>query len=65
MNCCVPTPCPRCGYCPTCGRAYNPWPYVQPYYPQPAGPFWVGTTGGYVPSTITGVMGTTTIQSVS
>jgi hypothetical protein len=54
--CCVPIqlqPCPRCGYCPCCGRGYGFAPY-QPYYPQP---IWMGTTGGYVPSTTTGVIG--------
>ena len=34
-----PTPCPHCGYCPTCGKppgAYPYWsvipPYTYPYY---------------------------------
>jgi hypothetical protein len=50
--CCAPKPCPNCGYCPCCGRGYGFTPY-QPGYPQP---IWISTTGGYVPSTTTGVM---------
>lgn len=29
------TSCPRCGYCPHCGRGFTP-PYHVPYY----GPYW-------------------------
>ncbi len=55
-NCCAPKPCSNCGHCPCCGRGagfqpYQPW---QPWSPYP-GPVWIGTTGGYVPSTTTGV----------
>jgi hypothetical protein len=45
--CCSPKPCPRCGYCPTCGRGdpyfvpYQPgYPY-PPYPPYPQ-PVWIG-----------------------
>jgi hypothetical protein len=52
--CCIQTPCPRCGYCPCCGRSWNPWPYFHPApYPIPyQQPIWIGT-GGYVPTTTT------------
>lgn len=31
----VQHPCPRCGYCPHCGRGgFQPWP-VGPYWPWP------------------------------
>lgn len=33
----VDSPCPNCGYCPTCGRSrpvtVRPWPYIYPQYP--------------------------------
>lgn len=53
------SPCPNCGYCPTCKRANPPDPWrsvptapVVPYQPTtapplPAGPIWIDPT--YVP----------------
>lgn len=32
-----PSPCPSCGYCPSCGRGrhYYPYPTYQPYWQTP------------------------------
>ena len=39
--------CPRCGYCPTCGRSaqpLRPWPgYPYWYQPWPGYPYWYTT----------------------
>lgn len=39
--------CPRCGYCPHCGRGGNP----MPYYPQPY-PWWHEPYRYYYDSTV-------------
>lgn len=35
------TPCPSCGYCPTCGRfTHPPQPYLPPEWPNYPRPYW-------------------------
>jgi hypothetical protein len=45
MNC----PCPKCGYCPTCGRSNFHPPQLRPWVFQPS--IYPGTSG--VPTTVT------------
>ena len=49
--------CPRCGWCPTCGRPYFT-PYTAPYCP--AYPVWVGTPGWTVTTTSNPITDTNT-----